>query len=158
MCSVGEFGIDSNIFASNYKAPTNHDHIGMAMVHADNSDKKSKGAVKGDSKGGSKVALPEKKSKEKSDTKAQLQAPHRAQLTLLDELNVFDKDYKKPLLGHWVHDEDKPGQYKWLTGQEFAEGNYKELEHKPRVVNPGPSTLEFFCNSPAHESKTYELQ
>jgi hypothetical protein len=60
---------------------------------------------------------------------------------LLDELNVFDKDYKKPLLGHWVHDEDKPGQYKWLTGQEFAEGNYKELEHKPRVVNPGPSTV-----------------
>ena len=136
MRSVGEFGIDSNIFASNYKAPSNDDHIGMAMVHVDDSDKKSKKAAKG----GSKVALPGKKSQETSDTKVQLQAPRRAQLTLLDQLNVFDKDYKKPLEGHWVHDEDKPGEYKWLTGEEFAAGGYKELEHKPRVVHPGPST------------------
>lgn len=32
---VDKFGIDSNIFASDYKAPTNHDHIGVAMIHVD---------------------------------------------------------------------------------------------------------------------------
>lgn len=35
VCSVGEFGIDSNVFATNYKAPTKYDHIGVALVHVD---------------------------------------------------------------------------------------------------------------------------
>jgi hypothetical protein len=39
---VDKFGIDSNIFASDYKAPTNHDHIGVAMIHVDDTDSDDK--------------------------------------------------------------------------------------------------------------------
>lgn len=38
---MGTFGIDSNVFSSNYKAPSKSDHIGVAMVHVDGKKKKS---------------------------------------------------------------------------------------------------------------------
>lgn len=52
--SVGTFGIDSNVFASNYKAPTNHDHIGVAMV---NTDSKKANSKKAESKEAEKKAV-----------------------------------------------------------------------------------------------------
>ena len=44
--SVGTFGIDSNVFSSDYKAPTNDDHIKVAMVHIDTKKAEKKGALK----------------------------------------------------------------------------------------------------------------
>ena len=136
--SVGEFGIDSNVFAPNYKAPSNDDHISVAMVHVDDKDADKKSPAK--ATGDSKIALPQhEESQEKSDVQARLQATQRAQLTLLDELNVFDKDYKKPLLGHWVANPDRPGEQMWVNGQDFAAGGYQLPTHKPEIVHPGPS-------------------
>lgn len=43
---VGTFGIDSNVFSSNYKAPSNDDHIGVAMIHVDKKLAKKKAALK----------------------------------------------------------------------------------------------------------------
>ena len=108
------------------------------MVHVDDKDADKKSPAK--ATGDSKIALPQhEESQEKSDVQARLQATQRAQLTLLDELNVFDKDYKKPLLGHWVANPDRPGEQMWVNGQDFAAGGYQLPTHKPEIVHPGPS-------------------
>ena len=122
--SVGEFGIDSNVFAQNYKAPSNDDHISVAVVHVDDkdADKKSQAKATG-----------------RSDVQTRLQATQRSQLTLLDELNVFDSDYKKPLQGHWVANPDRPGEQMWVNAQDFAAGGYQLPTQKPEIVHPGPS-------------------
>ena len=40
----------------------------------------------------------------------------------LDELNVFDSDYKQPSLsGQWVDNPDRPGGKMWLTAPQIAE-------------------------------------
>ena len=155
---VGEFGIDSNIFAPNYKAPTNHDHIGVAMIHVDDdttSKKKEKSKAKGTggaifdlieeaeeavSQGKEAPSPKEAKAQKKSATKPQLKSWEKAQLTLLDTTNVFDSDYKKPLQGHWVNNPDRVGQKMWVDAKSFAEGSYPKPSRKPRTVSPGPST------------------
>jgi len=56
-CRVGEFGIDSNVFSSDYKAPTNNDHITVAMVHIDDDKPDKKSAQKAQPKSAKKAQM-----------------------------------------------------------------------------------------------------
>ena len=81
----------------------------------------------------------------KSAKKVQLKSAQKAKLTILDQLNVFDKDYQKPKLGHWVANPDREGEAMWINGEEYAQGGYQKIgSHKPRVVSPGPSLVSAF--------------
>jgi len=116
---VDEFGIDSNVFASDYKAPTNHDHIGVAMIHVDD----------------------DKKSDKKSAQKARLKSAQKAQMTLLSggvsqHNNIFTQGYEKPKEGHWVDSGTGYGHKMWVNGAKFAAGDYATPSHKPRSNGP----------------------
>lgn len=80
-----------------------------------------------------------------SAKKVQLKSAQKAQLTLLDQINVFDSDYKKPVQGHWVANPDREGEAMWVSGEQYAKGGYQKISsHKPRVVSPGPSLVSAF--------------
>ena len=42
---MGTFGIDSNVFSSNYKAPSSDDHVGVARIHVDKELAKKKAVL-----------------------------------------------------------------------------------------------------------------
>ena len=137
-CRVDAFGIDGNVFASDYKAPKDNIHIAVAQIHCANSDcsddgkSKVKGAVSSmEAAAGevvkdiSKLALPDNEAAMSAKRVQLKQAAQKAQLTQLtygqsDESNVYDPEhYSRPLEGHWV-DVGSKGFKHWATGSEMV--------------------------------------
>jgi len=135
---VDAFGIDGNVFASDYKAPKDNIHIAVAQIHCANSDcsddgqSKGKGAVAsieaaaGEvAKDISKITLPDNEAAMSAKRVQLKQAAQKAQLTQLtygesDESNVYDPEhYSRPLEGHWV-DVGSKGVKHWATGSEMV--------------------------------------
>jgi hypothetical protein len=137
-CRIDAFGIDGNVFASDYKAPEDNIHIAVAQIHCANSDcsddgnSKVKGAVSSIAaaagevvKDISKLALPDNEAAMLAKRVQLKQAAQKAQLTQLtygqsDESNVYDPEhYSRPLEGHWV-DVGSKGFKHWATGSEMV--------------------------------------
>jgi len=174
-CRVDAFGIDGNVFASDYKAPKDNIHIAVAQIHCANSDcsddgkYKVQGAVSSmEAAAGevvkdiSKLALPDNEAAMSAKRVQLKQAAQKAQLTQLsesDESNVYDPEhYSKPLEGHWV-DVGSKGFKHWATGSEMVskygtddptklkgKGHTAYQEAKsPSLYAPTTSFLQFFA-------------